>query len=667
MRNILSRTALQVAVASWLCHTVTAQQVVAPTPGPNARVRGEDVDGYNIVNSFELGYRWRTVGGNLGKYRSDVNFGNGVRLLGSTLTIHSKEGHGRYFDELVMTTLGLGNDPYQSASLRLQKNRIFRYDLLWRLNEYYNPALPVAFGQHLIDTRRRLQDHDLTLLPQSRIRLFLGYSRNSQTGPALSTVQQFAARGDEFPYFQDVRRIRNEYRLGGDVQVLGAKFTWMRGWDNFKEDTRSQLLRPSAGAIPDDLLTLASFRRDEPYHGNSPYWRLGLFREKKAWSMNARFNYVDGRRDFVLDEAAAGTDRFGSAQNRQLFITGDAHRPMSSGNLTLAAFPADRFTLTNHTAFSHVRIDGDSIYRELSNQTLTSDLFLFRFLGIRVITNQTDADLRPTTWLGFRAGYQFSTRRIRSIERSEFTGFNETAEHEQSNRMHTGLFALRLRPAKPVTVNLDAEMSRADRSFFPIGDRNYHALGGRLQYKRGTLLLSAAARSRYNTNSVALSAHSSRSRNYAFDASWAPRNWLAFDTGYSKLHLDTLSGIAYFLNAQLITDDRSLYLSNIHAGNFGARLAFNRVEFYLGYSRVQDVGDGRGNPVGARPVAQPDIFRIWQVFPVSFESPLARVSIRLSNKIRWNAGYQFYRYGERFFSNQDYRAHTGYASVLWSF
>src|SRR4051812_39697414 len=92
---------------------VSAQTNVAPTDVQVGSRRGQDVEGYNIVNSFEFGYRWREVNGNLGKYRSDVNFGNGVRLLGSNLSINSREGHGHYFDELLLTTQGLGNDPYE--------------------------------------------------------------------------------------------------------------------------------------------------------------------------------------------------------------------------------------------------------------------------------------------------------------------------------------------------------------------------------------------------------------------------------------------------------------------------------------------------------------------------------------------------------------------------
>src|SRR4051794_24247853 len=117
------------------------QPVVAPSSASLGTARGEDFGGYNITNSFETGYRFRSVGGDLGRYRSDVNFGNGIRLLSGNLTVNSKNGHGKYFDELLLNTQGLGNDPYQYSSLRVAKNKLYRYDFIWRLNDYYNPAL----------------------------------------------------------------------------------------------------------------------------------------------------------------------------------------------------------------------------------------------------------------------------------------------------------------------------------------------------------------------------------------------------------------------------------------------------------------------------------------------------------------------------------------------
>ena len=103
------------------CIGAWAQTPIAPTPGTTGPAPGENVGEYNVVQSWELGYRFRTVGGNEGAYRSMANYRNGVRLLGSNLTVNSREGHGRWFDEIVLTTQGLGNDPYQSATLRVQK------------------------------------------------------------------------------------------------------------------------------------------------------------------------------------------------------------------------------------------------------------------------------------------------------------------------------------------------------------------------------------------------------------------------------------------------------------------------------------------------------------------------------------------------------------------
>src|SRR5258708_28816800 len=132
--------------------------------------------------------------------------------------MNSKDGHGGLFDEILLNTQGLGNDPYEFAKLRIQKNRLYRYDLLWRLNEYFNPAFPIAEGGHFRDTSRTQQDQDLVLLPRSNIRFLLGYSRNNQNGPGLSTVLSFDSRGDIFTPFINIRRLWNEFRVGNDIE-----------------------------------------------------------------------------------------------------------------------------------------------------------------------------------------------------------------------------------------------------------------------------------------------------------------------------------------------------------------------------------------------------------------------------------------------------------------
>ncbi|MEO7142781.1 MAG: hypothetical protein ABI165_04685, partial [Bryobacteraceae bacterium] len=593
----LSTAALLMAGAAAL-----GQETVAPSPDTAGTPRGENVSGYNIVDSFETGYRFATVGGDRGKYRSDVNYGNGIRLLSSSLTVNSRDGHGRWFDEIVLTTEGLGNDPYQIARLRVQKNALYRYDFIWRQNDFFDPALTLAGGEHMIDTTRRLQDHDLTLFPQSNFKFFLGYSRNTQSGPALTTEQLFDSRGNEFPLFSDVRRQQNDYRVGSELKLFGIRLNWMHGWEDFKDDTPTGATGLSLGNNPSSGVTLTSLTRREPYHGSSPYWRVALFNEGEKWyAVNGRFTYTAGRRAFVQDEMDLGANRFLQTQNRQVFTYGDADRPAATGNLTFSLFPSSWLTVTNHTSFYSIRIVGNSFFEQVDNSTLSSELVNFQYLGIRTIANATDLDFHVNRWLGFFSGYRYSDRRIQSNQ--TVTAFGETfpALAGQTNRMHEGQFGARLKPVRGLAITLDGEIGHADRPLDPVSGRNYHDLGARVQYKLKSFTLTAISRADYNVNSVSLSTYSAHSRTYSVNGSWALREWLALDAGYSKLHLDTVGGIAYFADAQLVTGDQSFYISNVHAANLGARIAFKkRADLYLGYNRVQDTGDGRANPYGAQ-------------------------------------------------------------------
>jgi hypothetical protein len=267
---------------------------------------------------------------------------------------------------------------------------------------------------------------------------------------------------------------------------------------------------------------------------------------------------------------------------------------------------------------------------------------------------------RVSPVFGLFGGYQFSQRRIRSVEQLNFGDPNpEREEAEQDSRLHAGRFGARFHPSKALTFIADAEIGRADRPVYPTSDKNYHVLGGRVRYKARSVAISALARTNYNFNSASLFSHSSKTRTYSGDFSWSARSWLSIDASYSKLHLDTLSGIAYFFNNTFVQNDRSRYISNIHSASVTARVsAGRRVEFLGGYVRTQDRGSNE------RPFTESIGF---QVYPLTFDSPMGRVSVLVHNKVRWNAGYQRYGYGEQVLPLQNYRAHTGFTSLSWSF
>jgi hypothetical protein len=667
-----------------------AQQVAAPTPETVGSTRGENTGDYNITQSFEIGYRWSLVGGNLGEYRSDVNYRNGLRLLGSNFAINSKDGHGHYFDSIVLNTMGLGNDPYQSASLRIEKNSLYRYDMLWRLNDYYNPGLTVAGGLHLMDTIRRMQDHDFTLLPQGHVRLRAGYSRDTQTGPALSTALEFDNNGTGIPVFSNVRRQWNEYRLGADIDFAGFKFTVLRRWDFFKDDTPYSSLGSAAASSLNPLsalsavsaadgTTLQTFQRSDPVHGRSPGWLGNLFTSRKGFAIDARINYTSGRNDFALSEAASGIGSLGSAANRQIAVLGNAERPMLAGSLNISLFPSKNLTIVNNTSVSSLRIIGPSSYSEFNTGTDLGTSVFFRYLSDRMVTNSTTANYRVNDWIGFFAGYAYTDRLVRTIEDFSIPSFNASANalYQVANHLNTGRLGVRIKPIKPLTITLNGEVGRANNALTPISDRNYHTLGGRVDYRTKKLQLATSYGQVYNVGAPSsVTTYSSHSRNYTASASLAPNSWLSLDASYMKLHLDTVTGLQFFAGAgrpQLQNIYSSFYISNIHAVNVGARFAVaKKADVYLGYSITKDTGDGRATAVPAG-VTDPiqAVLSAVQTFPLTYQSPLLRVSYRISNKVRWNAAWQFYSYGERFHNffgyNQNFDANTGYTSILWAF
>ena len=650
-----------------------AQDTVAPTTGESTLpVRGENAGNYNVVQSWEFGYRFSSVGGDDGEYRSNVNYGDGLRLLSSNLTINTRDGHGRWFDEITLTTQGLGNDPYESATFRVQKNRWYRYDLTWRSNDYFNPGLTVADGEHLEDTTFRAQDHDLTLFPQSWFRVHAGYSRSTQDGPALTTVQEFDALSDVFPVFRNTRQQYNEYRIGADVVLKTFRLTVLHRWEYFKDDTSDNLSAPEAGS-PTDPSMLTAFTRAQPYRGSTPGWLVSLASERKWIALNGRFTYAGGRGDFVQNETAPGIDRFGNPQNVQTVVSGNGDRPIISGDANITLFPSSRLSFTNNTSVSDTRMTGNNFYEQLDNATSAVQTVNFQFLGVRLITNSTDLRYRVAKKLDLFAGFRYSDRQIRSTEDEALPGSPfQGISAEQNNKLRAGVAGVNWTPVRDLRVHLETEIGSNSNPFTPIGLRNYYVIRSRIQYRKKHYTLGGGYLDNYNNNSIQITDYSSHSTTYTANASWNAKSWVSLDASYSKLHVNAAGGLAFFSGSPAtLTDGESLYISNIHAGNLGLRFALTRrADLYVGYNIAKDTGDGRSS--NSLQTATPALQLLYsvQTFPLTYQTPLFRLSVRLTAKLRYNLGYQYYGYHESFgllSENQSYRAQTGYTSLLWSF
>ena len=229
--------------------------LTAAWPQQAAEEQGIDSGNYNIKQSFEFGYRFTDFTGNQSTYDTFVNLQQGPRLLDMTLEMRSLNHQGLIFDRLYLSNFGYGGDPNNVSRLRMGKNKWYDFDAMFRRDENVwdysllaNPLNPastfanappgfnpiISSSPHRFNTRRRLGDYNLTLLPQSKIRFRLGYSRNVNDGPAFSSLHQ----GTEALLFQNTRNTVNAYRIGVDFKFLPkTNISYDQIFNYYKGDT----------------------------------------------------------------------------------------------------------------------------------------------------------------------------------------------------------------------------------------------------------------------------------------------------------------------------------------------------------------------------------------------------------------------------------------------
>lgn len=239
---------IAVLVVPSLC---PAQDSPTDTEGVNSKT-------YNIQQSVEFGYRASEMNGNMNTYNTFVNLGSGVRLFDYTLDMRSLNHEGLLFDDLNFSNFGYGGDPNDVSRLHVDKNKWYDFQLLFRRDKNFwdynlwanplnpaapnplgsttagcivsppaaahpgvpaycsNPSIPATTSPHALDLVRRMQDYDLTLLPQSRVRFRLGFSHDRDEGPGFFTTDSGTV--PDFP--QDYSYTTNAYRAGVDFRVL---------------------------------------------------------------------------------------------------------------------------------------------------------------------------------------------------------------------------------------------------------------------------------------------------------------------------------------------------------------------------------------------------------------------------------------------------------------
>jgi hypothetical protein len=324
MREEKNARSLPLNEGRWLkCFLIASAVALFVVPAARAQQeeeqKGLDQGNYNIKQSIEFGGRFTSISGNKDIYDTFVNLQQGARLLGFTTEMRSLDHHASVFDRLYFSNFGYGGDPNEVSRLRISKNKWYGFDGLFRKDENFwnyallanplNPTTPFAnapagFGPpactscvirsspHVFNTRRKLGDYSLLLLPQSAVRFRAGYSRNIVEGPGLSTIHE----GTEQLLFENYKNTVNTYRIGVDFKILPrTNISYDQIWSYYKGDTgvtdpfQNPLFRLSNGGIVDPGVSFNA-GANQPCGGT--FLATGFLNP----GCNGAFSYLNARR-----------------------------------------------------------------------------------------------------------------------------------------------------------------------------------------------------------------------------------------------------------------------------------------------------------------------------------------------------------------------------------
>ena len=712
----------RIALAFVLLAGAAAAQQPSPSPKKPEETKtetpveaGEDAGDYIVISSLELGYRGMRVDGDINKYRSDLNYKAGPRLFDSSFLIKSKDGNGTLFDSLLVTSTGWGADPNGHMRLSVEKPAWYRFDATQRhfeyfrfLNTFANPNWvfsPATFsrppnpstGEHGYNTRIYLGDFDLTILPKhERIRFNIGFSPERYSGPAFTN---YHAGGNEFIMLSQLRSRANDFRVGADGKVGPVNFSFLQGFRRFRDDSVIDLGTTPGINLNPAVANLTRFNRDEPARGKVNYTRLSLQTlVAKKLDITGRIIHSRATSNFSFIESFTGRNwnpritGFPPSPPAatpnilnlgQYNLTGNSERPNTLGDVGLTLRATEKLRISNTFRVENFEIDGFALFSDffsLTRGTRTDTIGIgnrdvHTFTKYRKFQNTIEGDYQFNSRYSIHLGYRYATRRVEEA----ISGFNlgsnsppplTPEDHIEHNHTNAIIGGFKARPLSNWTIYFDAEHGTADNVFSRIGNYDYTNIRAKSRYKPNQKIsFNLALITKNNSNPSEIAGVSLqdfgvdvKSRVFTSSIDWAPNSRTSLSAGYNHHWINSDAVIEYFFNGVRHPLGHSLYFmrNNFFYIESVAQL-MPRVTLYTAYRINKD--DGQGDRV-ADPTGTPGT--LIASYPMSFQSPEARLAIKLHHRLDWNFGYQYYNYNESALVGprpQNYHAHLPYTSL----
>jgi hypothetical protein len=552
MRNIFYQFALIIFIASVSVAQTTGNTSSTAQTSPGSAAGTTDSEGrefgnYRVQQSFEFGYRFTEISGSTDVYNTFLNQHTGPRLLEQTLSTHAINGTGALFDDLSVNSFGWGGDPENVARARISKNLWYDFGFLFRRDQNFfeynllanplnpptsNPNLPVLFSPHEYETRRRMYDFDLTLFPQAKFTIRLGYYRNRAEGPSFSTDHE----GTESLLNQAWNLTSNDYHFGFDLKLLPkTTISYDQYLEYDKNDTDLSLApynvfplpngqtvslgvpinsgasQPCAQPVTAGIANPAcngffAYTNTQKLRTNTPteqltlqsnYFRRVSFVANGSYSSadltSPNFEFFDGLVTRSKQRQFTTTD---SSSVRRVAATADLGATVE---ITRSIHLNETFRLSNFhipglqesTTAATVGIPVGTpptvtLLSPLGDTTTTTGLAA-TFLGQNSYYNRFEVEYAPGKMFGARVGYLFRHRHVFHADPETITSGEGPFEPFEGDTFdineHGPAFGVWVRPVDSLRINLEAEATTADNFLTRISPRQQQNYRARAMYK----------------------------------------------------------------------------------------------------------------------------------------------------------------------------------------
>jgi hypothetical protein len=585
-------------------------QLGVGTLGQNPQAPKETIaDGYAIHQSIDLGGRIVDTSGSGAMYDTLVNLQSGPRILSQTLDLHAvANSTHRFFDTLSMSNSGYGGDPNNVTTLRVSKDKLYKFQGLFRrdresfdYNLLDNPLVPagvtsnsytfpqVLNSPHLFSTVRRMTDVGLTLFPISKLTFRTAYSQNINQGPSFSSQHN----GAEGFFLQNWRNSSDTWLAAVDWKPIAkTTLTFEESVVHYKGNTNWQLaglnLQLSNGApvsLGFDNVTVPTCNDGNPpivtssttpptanptcsgylqYFRDAPTRTLFPTEEFRFQSssiknieMNGRVRYTGGNMNLPnYVEFFDGLDNMG----KQVFTTtgfANAKRIAVSADYGILWQVSEKISLSEQFDFSNFRqpaisnlseVDllGTSMLLPSGPAQPPSTTLAQTFFGMKTLTSTTTVGWDLSSKITVSLGYKHQKRDIRWVMPLSTDALPNGTAYTFPVADNGGILSVVLRPTRQWTINGSIEASFADAGYTQISPRALLHYRIHTRYKpRSWATISGTFNDLERRNDVFLVNHRDHSRSFALAGTLMPNQRYGLDLSYGYSDIFSRTTLCY--------------------------------------------------------------------------------------------------------------------------